>query len=325
MVDFFSGRYQYGFDEQSGFVDRSNGTVQFVRAGGRRFYEQSIERRKPANTFRIITVGDSIARGASLEEAYPALLGDQLRARGYRVESINLAVPGFGARRQQIVLQRALNYSPDLIIFHFGMSNEFEDDRDWGRAQQSDHRHPRDWPMHSYLIARLHEYKTDQITPKFLPEKVRLSSALNDAEEESSANRDPARVAAWRRSFAQTFGASLDLIQNARVPALLIPRVEVRGSGVDTSFDDSGLREILAERLDGQLHWLDPAVIFGSHPALELFARDRVHWHPPAHRIAAQVLADGLVRGLTPALADGGAGYPDLGAALREARLGVQR
>ena len=139
MVDFFSGRYQYGFDEQSGFFDNSNGTVQFVRAGGRRFYEQSMERTKPANTFRIITVGDSIARGASLSEAYPALLGEQLRARGYRVESINLAVPGFGARRQQIVLRRALSYSPDLIIFHFGMSNEFEDDRDWGRAKQSRH------------------------------------------------------------------------------------------------------------------------------------------------------------------------------------------
>ena len=126
MVDFFSGRYQYGFDEASGFVENPNGNVRFVRAGGRRFYEQSMSKSKTANTFRIITVGDSIARGASLEESYPAVLGEQMRSRGFQVESINLAVPGFGARRQQIVLRRALRYSPDLIIFHFGMSNEFE-------------------------------------------------------------------------------------------------------------------------------------------------------------------------------------------------------
>jgi GDSL-like Lipase/Acylhydrolase family len=308
MVDFFSGRYQYGFDQTSGFVESPDGAIRFVRAGGRRFYEQSLPRAKSAATFRIITVGDSIARGASLDEAYPAILAEKMRARGFRVESINLAVPGFGARRQQIVLRRALQYSPDLVIFHFGMSNEFEDERDWNRAQQSEHKHPRDWPLRSYLIARLHEYKSEQITPKFLPEKIRLMSALSDAEDEASANRDPARVAAWRAAFAGTFRESLQLLRAANTPVLLVPRVQVFGAAHAISFDDSGLRQLLTTELSQNAYWLDPAQLFGQHPALELFAKDRVHWHPPAHRIAAGAMADLLSGGPGAALAADAAG-----------------
>ncbi len=324
MVDFFSGRYQYGFDQDSGFVETDR-SVQFVRAGGRRFYEQHMLREKPAATFRIITVGDSIARGASLEEAYPAILGEQMRARGFRVESINLAVPGFGARRQQLVLRRALQYSPDLVIFHFGMSNEFEDERDWGRAQQANSQHPRDWARRSYLIARLHEYKSEQITPKLLPENIRLQSALSDAEDEASANRDPARVAAWRRSFAQIFGESLQALQVARIPVLMIPRVQVLGDGRVSAYDDSGLRQLLGEYLGNRVFWLDPANLFGPLADRELFAKDRVHWHPPAHRIAAHALADRLAGGSSTAQVAGlpNTDFPnaDLTAALHKAKF----
>ncbi len=291
MVDFFSGRYQYGFDTQSGFVETADGRVNFVRAGGRRFYPQSMTRAKAPGTFRVITVGDSIARGASLEEAYPAQFGKRLRDQGYHIESINLAVPGFGSTRQLLVLRRALEYHPDLVILHFGMSNEFEDERDEKRAAAARGTHPRDWPLKSYLIARLHEYKIDLVTPRLLPEKIRVMSALDDAEEEASANRDPVRVQGWLRRFSSIFDRSLAALAEAGVPVLLIPRVELRDESPDTRLDDAGLARLLEHHLGARVRWLDLRAVFGEHPAIELFSRDRVHLHPPAHQVLGDALA----------------------------------
>lgn len=300
MRDFFAGRYTYGFDERSGFVDTTDGQVRFARTGGRRFYAQQVSRTKPERTFRIVTVGDSIAHGASLEESYSGLLGELLRRAGYRVESLNLAVPGFGVRRQQIILQRALELEPDLVILHFGLSNEFEDERDWKRLQQANPWHPSQWLLHSHLIARLHEYRNDQLLHKFLPERIRQIGALSDAEDESSANRDPARLAVWRGQFDETLPRSLQLIEAAGACALLVPRVMLRSEGGQTRLDDGGLEAMLTGRLGPRARWLQPARVFGEHPDPAGFAKDTVHWHPPTHARFAQALADGLSSGSLP-------------------------
>src|SRR5438552_8677470 len=94
-----SGRFEYGYDPTSGFRDNADGSVDLVRAGGRRFRPQHFERHHSEHTFRIMVVGDSVPRGPSLEKAYPAKLHHMLRQEGVNAEALNLAVAGYGAHR----------------------------------------------------------------------------------------------------------------------------------------------------------------------------------------------------------------------------------
>ncbi|NJK93062.1 MAG: hypothetical protein HC904_15325 [Blastochloris sp.] len=129
-----SGRFDYGYHPTAGFVEQSDGTVRLVRAGGRRFRPQQFQMPKPAGTYRVFVIGDSVPRGPSLEGAYAWQLQEMLQKKGIQAEVLNLAVAGYGVRRNQIVLKQALTYQPDLIILHLYLGNEFEDQRERGRA-----------------------------------------------------------------------------------------------------------------------------------------------------------------------------------------------
>jgi hypothetical protein len=142
-----SGRFSYGFDRDSGFVESGNGTVSLVRAGGRRFHPQTFSRQRPADTRRIMVIGDSVPRGSSLKTAYPYLLQEHLRSQGISAEVINLAIAGFGARRSQLVVRKVLEYDPSLVILHLNDSNEYEDEREYRRSQDFKGWHPRHWLM----------------------------------------------------------------------------------------------------------------------------------------------------------------------------------
>jgi len=138
-----SGRFDYGYAPRAGFVEHADGRVDLVRAGGRRFFPQSFTMHRPADTFRIMVIGDSVPRGKNVASSYAGQLGTLLNDSGIRTESLNLCVPGFGARRKQLVLEQALKYEPSLIILHVNGSNEFEDEREWKRHEEFQSNHPR--------------------------------------------------------------------------------------------------------------------------------------------------------------------------------------
>ena len=237
-----SGRFEYGYHPTSGFVERADGTVQLVRAGGRRFHPQSFSRQRPEGTFRIMVIGDSVPRGPSLQASYASLLGDKLRARGINAESFNLAVPGVGARRNQLVLRQALNYQPDLLILHVNNSNEFEDTREWRRAQEFKTWHPKNWPMKSLVFRRLYEMKTEKLFWKWLPSEVRDQAALHDADAEVSASVNEAKVREWDEQVRRVTTESVALTRQSGVPILLLTQVrrENRPDG-SVVLDDHGL------------------------------------------------------------------------------------
>ena len=183
-----AGRFDYGYHPTAGFVERADGTVRLERAGGRRFFPQSFSRERPTNTFRIFVIGDSVARGTSVESSYAGQLGEQLRARGVKAESFNLSVPGFGARRKQLVLEQALRYQPSLVILHVNDSNEYEDEREWRRREEFRGWHPRNWLMKSLAIRRLYELKQEKVYWEWLPASVRNQRAVSDADAEIKAS-----------------------------------------------------------------------------------------------------------------------------------------
>jgi hypothetical protein len=84
---------------------------------------------KPANTYRILNVGDSIAFGWEIrqEETYGKQLEKMLNSRGdgRRYEVINAAIPTWNVEAERnYFLQEGLSYEPDLVILDLTIVND---------------------------------------------------------------------------------------------------------------------------------------------------------------------------------------------------------
>jgi HEAT repeat protein/lysophospholipase L1-like esterase len=74
---------------------------------------------KPEGALRIAVLGDSVTLGDGLraEEAYPQVLEARLRARGRRIEVMNVALWGWSTRQERTAWERiARRYRPDQAI-----------------------------------------------------------------------------------------------------------------------------------------------------------------------------------------------------------------
>jgi hypothetical protein len=84
---------------------------------------------KPAHTYRILNVGDSIAFGWEVrqEETYGKQLEKMLNSRGdgRRYEVINAAIPTWNVEGERnYLLQEGLSYEPDLVILDLTIVND---------------------------------------------------------------------------------------------------------------------------------------------------------------------------------------------------------
>jgi hypothetical protein len=295
-----SGRFSYGYDQDSGFVEKADGTVHLVRAGGRRFYPQTFRRRRPADTYRIMVIGDSVPRGPNLKAAYPGRLQEVLAARGIRAEVINLALPGFGVRRSQLVLRQVLAYDPSLIILHLNDSNEYEDEREFRRSQDFQGWHPRHWLMKVFIFARAYEMKTEKVMWRLLPDTIRQQGAVNDADAEVRASLDQAQRARWRERVWETTGETVALAREKGIPVILLTQgAWALGKAGKGELDDHGLDE-LGNSLEKPGIWLiSMKQVFGGLEPAEAYFADSAHLSPAGHGFMAERLADLISQQMT--------------------------
>ncbi|HYU32253.1 MAG TPA: SGNH/GDSL hydrolase family protein [Thermoanaerobaculia bacterium] len=75
---------------------------------------------KPPGTYRIVVLGDSIAEGYRIQrtqDAFPALLEQDLRKARLPVEVLNFGVTGYNTQQEvETLRRRALAFSPDLVL-----------------------------------------------------------------------------------------------------------------------------------------------------------------------------------------------------------------
>lgn len=290
-----SGRFVYGYHPTAGFVDHADGRTELVRAGGRRFRPQTFIRERPPDVVRIVVVGDSVPRGSSFEDAYVARLAALLRERGLRAEAINLAVAGYGARRNHIVLAQALKYQPSLILRHLNDSNEYEDEREWRRSQEFQSWHPRNWLMKSLILRRLYEAKTEKIFWEWLPEAVRVQRGVNDADAELAAGMNEDTRTGWTRQVRDFAAQDLALARKANVPLLFITQARRLASTAGTEvLDDSGL-DALAQELMGNGAFVSMKRTFSALDLKRNFA-DSSHLTPQGHAVLARAIAEVWLR-----------------------------
>ncbi len=113
---------------------------------------------KPADTFRVAAIGDSVTFGFNVpaEESWPSVLQSVLAERtSRRVEVPNFGVGGYSARDCAIVLeQKALALHPDLAIYAYFLN----DPQTEALQPLQQFFAPILWWQHSALLRRIDEY-----------------------------------------------------------------------------------------------------------------------------------------------------------------------
>jgi len=92
------------------------------------FRGRDFQMEKPAGTYRIICLGDSVTFGWALEdeETYPVQLENQLREKypGCNIEVINLGTSGYSSfQGRQLFFLLGKKLQPDLVILGFGQND----------------------------------------------------------------------------------------------------------------------------------------------------------------------------------------------------------
>lgn len=291
-----SGRFDYGYNPTSGFEEHADGTVKLVRAGGRRFHPQSFKQQRPEGVFRILVIGDSVPRGGSLASAYAAQLGDLLNQRGLKTESLNLACAGYGARRNQVVLQQALKYQPSSVVLHINNSNEYEDEREWRRAQEFQSWHPKNWLMKSLVLRRLYEMKTEKIFWEWLPPEIRNQRAVNDADAEILASMDQKKIREWDERVRRKTAEDIELARHAGAKVVLVTQARLeREAGGGVALNDYGLDELVRPLLGRDVLHVSMKQVFARTDTPAIFA-DSAHLRPEGHKLLAAAIAAALAK-----------------------------
>lgn len=102
----------------------------YFNSHGFRDRERSYQ--KPANTYRILVMGDSQVEAlqVSLENSFPAILEQTLNEHSAyrRFEVLSLGQSGFGTAEEYMrYLNFGIEYSPDLVLVLFTTTNDFQD------------------------------------------------------------------------------------------------------------------------------------------------------------------------------------------------------
>ncbi len=286
-----TGRFDYGYHPTAGFQENADGSLDLVRAGGRRFFPQRFEQKRPEGVFRFMVVGDSVPRGRGTESAYSGKLGEILKLKGVKAEAWNLGVAGDGTSRGHIVLQQALHYQPSLVILHLNNSNEYEDEREWRRAREFAGWHPRNWPMKSLALRRLNEMKTERVFWEWLPEKIRSRVGVNDADAELAAAVDERKIRDWQERERENLAKDIAACRRTGVRMLVVTqaRSEKDAAGRPV-LDDHGLDELARAMAGADVAVLSMKDVFSVTDFAALYA-DGAHLLEKGHEILAQAIA----------------------------------
>jgi len=289
-------RNAFGYSYDAG-VEVSQSFVSISRAASRGFWPQRYPAVAPQGTKRIVLVGDSAARGPSLERS----VGEGLRKclgehYGIRAEVWNLSSPGYGSRRKAIVVRRALEFRPDLVVYNAGITTEYEDSREWERYVEYHSWHPRHWVDQLPFIGRVKLSKVERLYWEWLPEQVRNASLEDPLASRIAAIADKTNTGFWTPLMLSNLDATADEVTRSGARLVILVRSHFDfGAG---QIGDHGLDDIIAPRYTSR-----PGVTVASERALlsphlgaaKLFS-DSSHWTDAGKEVVACGLADTAAR-----------------------------
>ena len=202
-----------------------------------------------------------------------------------------MALPGYGARRCQVVLQKALEFEPSLIIMHVNDTNKWEDEREWRRSQEFKGWHPRHWLMKVFIFRRLYEAKLEKVFWPLVPDQIRLKYAVSDADAQVAASKDPEEIAARIRLAQETMVENVALVRRHHIPLLVISQCRLeKDDGQPPHLTDHGLEAMCAALNGPGVYHLSMREVFNG-PDFASYFSDSGHLKSQGHRLLAEAIS----------------------------------
>ncbi|HYV56819.1 MAG TPA: SGNH/GDSL hydrolase family protein [Candidatus Nitrosopolaris sp.] len=266
-------------------LDTYSKKVRF-RTNSQGLRDQEYDLSKPANTYRVTVIGDSVTvpEGVEIEDAFHSLLEERLprHVPGVRFEFINFAVAGYQLPEYVAMIRhRALAWQPDLILVGFCINDFF-----WDEAYAATHfnRPYEDQPtVHPFFQLHLLPWIDEALTNWRLPPRRGPQQEWILPEE----NR------VWMMEKFKEFGA---ISAEARVP-ILFAFLHHQSRGY-TSLSNA-VRDGAAAN---GMYFVDLSTAFPPEgdPARYFIYRADGHPNAAAHRLFADTLHDFLIGGGVP-------------------------
>ena len=275
-----SGNDQWIEDPVLGFAYQPGGNVAggTVNAIGLRGPVPTLE--KPAETRRILYVGDSTAFGFGVPDdaAFWSLATREVGAQHPEQiwEPIVAAAPGYSSYQSRVLIDRMLPYAPDWVVFYVGAHNDerrrsyYEDAEIPARAAR---RHA---AWHQIRTLQAGEFLIDRFS-RWLGKRLHRSTWFRRVPPDTFEENMTAMIAKVRAAGAQ--------------PLILVPPISdslaIRYPGTPVYHDI--LRRVALEQKVPSVE-LQP--IFAEHEASEVYRTgDDVHPSPAGQRLIARAIA----------------------------------
>lgn len=274
-----SGMLQASPIEELGFemkpnLDRLFKKVPFrTNSAGMRDQEYALD--KPPDTFRVAVIGDSysIPSGVTIEDAYHSRVESSLNAAGQndgssrRYEFLNFSVGGYQLPKYLAMLrERALEYSPDLILIGFSTNDYFFVRMPEGFQRKPYREKPRTYPFFQSELAAWYRRQT---APKLKP-------------------RAPKQIVLkphWRSEVEKYMGEFGRLSRETQIPIVVVFLAHDRWQYAKL------VEEIEEIATANDLAFIDATEPFPEHPdrSLNIYPADG-HANGTAHAMIADVL-----------------------------------
>jgi hypothetical protein len=285
-------RYAFGCSRDACFSVEGS-FVAITPSASRSFWAQRYPRAKPPGWKRIMVIGDSTARGSSLDDSVSEALRRRLSERcAMHTEVWNLSSPGYGSRRKHLVVDKALEFHPDLIIYHAGFMTEYEDAREWERYMEYHSWHPRYWVDQLPFLGRVRFWKVEKFYSHWLPEDVRAASLGDPLAMRIAAIASKTDSRYWMPKMLSNLDRTVEEVREAGVPFLIL---------VHTYFDrssgrviDAGLAKAIAVRYASRsgVMVVSGRELFSSHPDASALFSDSTHWTSAGTNVVARALGN---------------------------------
>ncbi len=285
-------RNAFGYSRDASFSVEGS-FVGITTSASRSFWTQRYPRAKPPGLKRIMVIGDSAARGASLDDSVAGALRRQLSERcAMRTEVWNLSSPGYGSRRKQLVVDKALEFHPDLIIYHAGVTTEYEDSREWERYTEYHSWHPRHWVDQLPFLGRVKLSKVERLYWNWLPEDVRAASLEDPLAMRIAGIASKTDSRYWMPKMLSNLDRTVEEVREAGVPLLVLVHAYFDRSGGRVI--DAGLDKAIAERYASRpgVTVISNRELFSSRPDASALFFDSSHWTSAGMNAVARALGN---------------------------------
>ena len=278
------GRYQISDNPKIGYElvphfesSEAGSMLDFAgRANSLGFRDREHDRTKPAGTYRILVLGDSITQGLGIKQDQDLYTSVLERTLGPNTEVLNFGVSGYNTQQEVETLRdRGLQYSPDLVVLSVCVNDA--ESRSGGILRRLTHEREK-----SDRVDETPPVLTKSALARFL---IAWLYVLQNSEDET---KDSGFESIKQNTMGEYFGILADLSQTHQFEVLVTWFPRLKGS---READNALFADVQRMSAAASFQLLDLTPRFETCARDEDIARDSLHPNAHGHRCAGEAIA----------------------------------